>query len=467
MVPRKGTSKILFSIYLMRKTFRVWSVGGRIRYQVSQRNLVSGLFAVVLLTACANATPSPSALPAAPNDAPITLTVWHAQTGVAETTLNSLFADFHQAYPTITVSAQTRTSEGDLLRQGIAGMAMNQLPDVMIASQRTIVEFAQKEVLVSLDPLASDPALGFSDQARADFLPGLIDAARFPSLKNQLFAFPFDAHAVVLYSNSDALKSAKLAIPKSWDDFAQAARATTRGDTRGWVMTPDAMMFYAMVFSRGGNIVNDTQTQVQFNDNSGIQSLQLIATLTKGDAAYLASSSTRASADFAQGKAVFVFGTDEDLAIIADAMNANKSTFQWGMANIPQSDSANPITAVFGANIAIFKSTSERQRAAWLLTRLLAAPEQTARWARTTMAMPVRTSAFPLLIDPGTPNPLLKRLNDGIVANLPTIRASPSVRDAAQIDTAVVEMWMAVASGIDPGTAMNRAVTRANRILNP
>ena len=142
----------------------------------------SAIAFLLSLVACTSApAPVPSTLPVASNDTPVTLTVWHAQTGVAETTLNSLFADFHKAYPTITVNAQNRASEGDLLRQGIAGMAMNQLPDVMIASPRTIVEFAQKDVLVSLDGLVSDPALGFSESERADFLPGLIDTARFSS----------------------------------------------------------------------------------------------------------------------------------------------------------------------------------------------------------------------------------------------------------------------------------------------
>jgi ABC-type glycerol-3-phosphate transport system substrate-binding protein len=426
----------------------------------------SAIALLLSLVACTSA-PAPSTLPAVSNDMPVTLTVWHAQTGVAETTLSSLFADFHKAYPTITVNAQTRASEGDLLRQGIAGMAMNQLPDVMIANPRTIVEFAQKDVLVSLDTVVTDPALGFGEPERADFLPGLIDAARFSSLKNQLFAFPFDEHLVVLFYNADALKTAKLAAPKTWDEFAQAARTTTRGDAHGWVMSPDAITFYAMVSSRGGNVVNDTQTQVLFGENPGIQSLQMITALAKGDAAYLAPSSARAIADFAQGKAIFFLGTDEDLAPISEAMTAAKSTFQWGMTNLPQSDTSRLYTSVFGTQIALFKSTSERQRAAWLLTRWLALPEQTARWARSTLAIPVRVSAFPLLVNQGTPNVLFQRLNDGLVPNIPTGRASPNVRDAAQIDAAVVEMWIAVANGTDPGTALNRAVTRANRILNP
>ena len=428
----------------------------------------SAIAFLLSLVACTSApAPVPSTLPVASNDTPVTLTVWHAQTGVAETTLNSLFVDFHKAYPTITVNAQNRASEGDLLRQGIAGMAMNQLPDVMIASPRTIVEFAQKDVLVSLDGLVSDPALGFSESERADFLPGLIDTARFSSLKNQLLAFPFDEHAIVLFYNADALKTAKLAAPKTWDEFAQAARTTTRGDAHGWVMSPDATAFYAMVSSRGGNVVNDNQTQVLFGENPGIQSLQLIAALTKGDAAYLAPSSARAIADFAQGRAIFYLGTDDDLAPISEAMTAAQSTFSWGMTNVPQSDVSRLYTAVFGAQIALFKSTLERQRAAWLLTRWLALPEQTAHWARATLAIPVRVSAFRLLVNPGTPNVLLQRLNDGLVSNIPTGRASPNARDAAQIDAAVVEMWIAVANGTDPGTALNRAVTRANRILNP
>ncbi|MDE3090112.1 MAG: extracellular solute-binding protein, partial [Chloroflexota bacterium] len=434
--------------------------------------LLAGTALFFSLAACS--APVPSRAPTT-DSAPVTLTVWHTQTGTAGALLNALANDFHQAYPSITVRAEAKTSEGDLLRQGIAGLALNQLPDVIIANNRTIGEFARKDALVALEPFLDDATIGLRAEERSDFLPGLLDSGRFPDLKNKLFAFPFDESAVVLYYNADLLLAAKVDTPpRTWDQFSAAARATTRGSTRGWATLPDAAVFSAFLFSRGSGVLNDAQTQVQFNDDAGTKSLQMIAALSKGGSAYLADRADAARADFAQSKTALLFGTTDDLAAVSDAVARANANFQWGVSSVPQNDPSHPLTAIFGANIAIFKPVSggangaaaERSRAAWLFARWLAEPEQTARWSRPTLSIPLRASALPLLAA-NAPNPVFQRLRDGFGGALPSGRALPAVKDAAQIDAAVVELWVAGANGTDTTVALSRAVTRVSRILGP
>ena len=396
----------------------------------------------------------------------MTLTFWHTQTGNGPALLSTLAADFHTAYPSITVQSETKKDSGDLLRQGIAALAMNQLPDFVIADRRTIGEFARQNALVALDPLLDDPTLGLNANDRADFLPGLLDSGRFPDLKNQLFAFPFDEDAVVFYYNADLLKSAKLDPPRTWDQFGAAARATTKGNAHGWVMAPAAPAFYAFLVSRGSQALNDNQTQVGFNDDGGTKMLQLIAALSKGGSAYLVDSADAARADFAQGKAALLFDTTDDLSAVSNALTRAGSSFQWGVMGIPQNDPTHPLTAIDGSSIAIFSSSSDRTRAAWLFARWLAEPAQTARWSRATEGIPLRTSALPLLAS-NPPDPFFQRLRDGFGDTLPSGRAMPAVKDAAQIDAAMVEMWIAVANGTDPAAALTRATTRVTRILGP
>jgi ABC-type glycerol-3-phosphate transport system substrate-binding protein len=351
---------------------------------------------------------------------------------------------------------------------------MNQVPDFIIASNRTIAEFARKGALVNLDFLMNDATIGLREEDRADFFPGFLDAGRLPDLKNQFFALPFDDNAVVLYYNANLLKAAKAEVPpRTWDQFGTAARSTTKGNVRGWAMSPSAAIFYACLFSRGGSVLatQETQTQARFNDDAGIKSLQLIAALSKGDAAYLADSADSVRADFAQEKAALFLGTVDDLTPLADAMTRANSKFQWGVTNIPQNDVNRPVTAIFGADIAIFKpvpsgangTTDDRTRAAWLFARWLAAPEQTARWARTTFSIPVRVSAQTLLAT--NPPPQLQRLRDGFGDRLPMGRPLPNVKDAGLIDAAMVEMWMSVANDGDPAAALRNATTHVNRIL--
>lgn len=429
---------------------------------------IVGALTIVGLTACAGALPTQTAPLAAPTThTSITLRFWHTKSGIAATTLSALADDFHKAYPNITVRAEQKASEGDLLREGLGAMALNQTPDFIIASKRTIAEFARKGALVNLDVLAGEVEQGLSETDRNDFLPGLLDAGRLPDLKNQWYAFPFDKNAVVLYYNADLLQAAKADVPpRTWDQFGNAARVTTKGNVHGWVMSPSAATFAAIQFSRGSSVLNATQTQAQFGDDAGLKSLQLIVALKNGDAAYLAPSADAARSDFAQAKTALLFGTTDDLTAIADSV-AHAGNFKWGVANIPQINPAQAATTVLGSDLAIFRpvgNASEKQvQAAWLFARWLVLPEQSARWTRATLSIPVRVSAQSLLASNLPPN--FQRLSDGWSNGLPTLKAMPAVKDANLIDTAIVEMWINIANGYDPATALKNATTRVNRVL--
>jgi ABC-type glycerol-3-phosphate transport system substrate-binding protein len=422
--------------------------------------------AILFLTACGNAPQSAATLTVPPDRPRVEISVWHAQNGASRKTFDAFIADFQKAYPTIVVTSDVKNNESDLLKFGFAAMATNQLPDVLIANTRTIAEFARRGVLQPLDSFIIQDKTGFSDEERSDFFPGLLDSGRFPDLKNQLYAIPFDQRAVVLYYNADLLKAAKIqALPKNWDEFGAAARATTRGETRGWVMSPTAPVYYAILLSRGGSVLNDTQTQVQLNDDAGLKTIQMIAALSRGGAAYVVDDPDRGRDDLVRGKATFWFGSTDELVLISDAMARANNNSQWGVALPPQNDSSHPVTVIYGSSIAMFHSSEERARAAWLFARWLAAPEQTARWSRATLAIPLRTSALTLVAQDAAVNPALLRLRGSFGDTIPSGRPILAIDNATQIDAAIVEMWTAVGNGMDPNGASSRAVTRIKRAL--
>src|SRR5574341_603813 len=435
------------------------------KYMIQRRLIpaVIGLEFLFLVACNAAAEPRRDEPPVVPTDhAPVTLTLWHSYAGTARTLLNALANDFQKAYPWITVHSEAKSSDGDLLRQGIAAMALNQLPDLMIANPRTIAEFARKDTLLTFDAFLEDNSLGISGDDRADFFPGMLESGRFPDLKNRLYAFPFDERAIVLYYNVDLLKAAKAQTPpRTWDDFSNAARSVTKGDVRGWVMAPNAAVYGAFLLSRGGNVLNEAQTQAQFNDDAGLKALQLIAALSRGGAAYLADTADNARDDFAQGKTALLFGSTDELLSVSGAVDRANKNLQWGIANVPQSDPSHPFTTIFGVSIAMFKTSDERARAVWLFTRWLAAPEQTARWSRGTLSIPLGLSALPLLAGNAPANIQLQRLGNGFDVQ-PAGRSTPNIKDAGMIDAALVEMWTAVAKGEDPAAAINRAAARVN-----
>ncbi len=425
------------------------------------------LIVLVGSAACASAALPPgwSRLPAAPTSAPVTLTLWHSQTGAARAELDALASDFGKAYPSIPLRLEPKNDEGDLLKQGLAAIALSQPPDIIIAAPRTLTEFARREALVSLGPLLDDPEVGLGPDQRKDLLPGALEGGYCPVYKNRLQAFPFDARTVVLYHNADQLRKAKInGAPKTWDEFDETARLTTRESVHGWIMSPDAAVFYAFLYSRGGAVLNDTQTQVLFNGDAGMKSLQLISALMNGGAARLVESTDKARSEFIDGKATFWFGTTGDLAFVSTAIAKAGSKFQWGVANVPQNDLQSPTFVLLGSPIAVFKTNEARQRSAWLVVRWLTMPEQSARWSRATMALPVRLSSVAMLAANLPPN-LPSNLAQTVGNTLPTGRGVPTAKGADVIDQALTEMWTAVAGGTDPNAAMQRAAQRAARAL--
>ncbi len=430
------------------------------------------LVAAILLlligsVACTSAALPPgwSRLPAAPTSSPQTLTLWHNQTGAARAELDALANDFRKAYPTIPLRLEPKNDEGDLLKQGLAAIALSQSPDVVIASPRTLAEFARREALVPLGPLLDDPEVGLGAEERKDLLPGALEGGYCTVYKNLLEALPFDARTVVLYYNADLLRGAKInGAPKTWEEFNEAARLTTRESVHGWVMSPEPAVFYAFLYSRGGAVLNDAQNQVLFNGDAGNKSLLLISALTNGGAARLVESADKARSEFVDGKAAFWFGTNGDLTVVSAAVTKAGSRFQWGVANVPQNNPQAPVSVLLGSPIAVFKTNQARQRAAWLVVRWLTMPEQSARWSRATMSLPVRLSSVAMLAA-NLPSNLPSNLAQTVGDTLPTGRGAPTVKGADVIDQAITEMWTAVAGGTDPNAAMQKAAQRAARAL--
>lgn len=413
---------------------------------------------LVFVSACSGLPSASSTRILTATQQSITLTLWHTQTGSAATTLLALVNDFQTTYPTLTIRVEQKSSEGELLQEGLARIAMNAPPDLVLADLRTLAELARGNALLNLDSWLNDPRTGFSEDERNDFFPGTLDAGR---IANQLVAMPFSYQAIVLYYNADALNAAQVDVPRTWDEFAHIARVTTRNNTHGWAMFPSAPIFAGFLYSRGGSVLNETQTQAQFNTDAGTKTLELITALTNSGAAYLVDSEERAHSDFAQGRAALLFGTTANLLPLTDQI-ARGAKFQWGVANVPQNDPIRPATTMLGAYLAILRTTPLREEASWLLVRWLTSPAQSARWSRETLSVPLRLSAQTMFANNLPPS--LQRLRNDLKV-LPSLHPLPTAKGAGMIDAALVEMWASVAKGTDPATALKNTTTRVNRIL--
>ena len=95
---------------------------------------------------------------------------------------------------------------------------------------------------------------------------------------------------------------------------------------------------------------------------------------------------------FGQGKSVFTFGSSSGFTFYQREVDQG-AKFNWSVALIPRKSGVEPVTTSYGANIAMFKSTPERQLAAWQFIKYFTSPEVNADWSTATGYLPISKKA--------------------------------------------------------------------------
>jgi len=325
----------------------------------------------------------------------IQLTFWHAKSGAKGDKLNSITDAFNSSQNVISVQPQFQSSYTDLYKKLLTSVAGGQLPDLADAYPSQVSEYQSANVVVSLDDYIASNKYGLSKAEQDDFIKAYWTESVYPEYGNRHLSFPFSKSFLVMYYNSGKLKAAN--VPKtpdqwSWDDFAAAAKAMTAGSTKGWAIAIDASTFDGMVFSRGGKLISDDQKHWLLNQQPGVDSLQLYVSSIRDGWGYKTTQTGSDQVDFGAGRAALLLATSSNFANQTKEVNGN-GKFSWSIANIPHANGGSPATVLYGGSVAVFKSTPERQLAAWQFIKYFTSPEVTADWSVSTGYAPVRQSA--------------------------------------------------------------------------
>ena len=170
------------------------------------------------------------------------------------------------------------------------------------------------------------------------------------------------------------------------------------------------------------------------------------------------------SKTIATGKLAFFFSSTSTVPFMKDL--ADKAPFSWSIANLPQTatDPAKAKTVQFGANVAVFKSTPEKQLASWLFIKWMSETDQSAQFASTSYYMPVRATSAnsQTLKDYWTKVPQGKQGFDLIQYSSP----EPNIRGQQDIRDVIFNMITEVITGKSaPDAALATATTKANQII--
>lgn len=429
----------------------------------------------MLIAACGGSTPVAAPTAAATTEAdlditgPVEITLWHALTSDPQKgALEGAVKQFNDTNGKgITVKAFLQGNYTQLYQKTLGAIQAGALPELAHAYESFVADYTKAEVVVDLDPYLNSKKNGLDQAGRDDIYKPYFDTNRFSQYGNKLLSFPFTKSLFVMYENDDVLKAAGVAAPKTWAEFEQAVMKATIKDASGkttrygWAQPIDASNFNAMVLSMGGKLMSDDNKTVAWDGKEGLTVLQMFDRLWKGGYAYTPTGFDWQN-DFASSKLAFTMGSTSTRPFLAAAM---KTPVNWTVSAPPQTGTTTPRTVMYGANVAVFKSTPQKQLASWLFIKWFSEQQQTADWATKSYYMPVRKSAATaesLKTYWTSKDPQGKQAFDTIASSIP----EPNVRGQQEIRDVVFNMWTSVTTAkATPEQAIKDAGTKANQIL--
>ena len=370
--------------------------------------------AATLLSACApGAAPAqPTAKPAAVNNPPktpeevdaidlkgknVTVTYWHNRPQKDQEFLQAMLDEFNKSNPYgITAKAEIAgASYNDVYSKVSAAIQAGQPPEVSVAYQNQAAFYRSSGAVIDLNPFLKSKKYGLSQEDQNDYFQAFLDSDANPQYKGERLGFPTQRSMDVLFYNVDWAKQLGYdGPPKDWKQFEEMACKAVDKDKKkyGWAFRHDASNFASLVFGNGGRILAEDGQSYAFNSDAGVAVVQMIQRMAKNGCLVEIPATERYGEQnrFGNGEVLFVLASSSGLPFYFDTVNKG-AKFKWDIAMPPIS--GKPAINLYGASISVYKTTPEKELAAWLVIKFLGEKAQTTKWAVQTGYLPVRKSA--------------------------------------------------------------------------
>ena len=228
-----------------------------------------------------------------------------------------------------------------------------------------------------------------------DYFQTFLDSDLNPQFKGERLGFPTQRSIEVMYYNADWLKQLGYnELPKDWKTWEEAAckASDPAANKYGWAFRHDASNFASQVFARGGRILAPDGSAYVFNSEAGVETTAMIQRMFKNKCAVEIPTSERNGEQnrFAAGQMLFTFASSSGLPFYQEAISKG-GNFKWDIDMLP--NDGKPAVNLYGASVSVYKTTPEKELAAWLMIKYLGEKAQTTKWAISTGYLPVRQSA--------------------------------------------------------------------------
>lgn len=303
------------------------------------------------------------------------LTVWAM--GVEGERLPALVKEFEAANPgtQVTVTAIPWDSAHDKFT---AAIAANKTPDLAMVGTTWMGEF------VGLGAL--DPAPGSIDKAK--FFEG---AQKSTEVGGSSYAVPWNVETRLLYYRTDLAQKAGITeAPKDWAGLKAMAKAyqdkagakwglnIQPGETGSW----QAVLPFA--WGNGAKTMSDDGKQFTFDSPEMIEAVTYYQSFFTEGLANKAPVQGQTEADFTSGR-IPAFVSGPWMMGLVERMGGAGFKDKYAVAQMPHQKE--PASFVGGANLAVFKSSQNRD-SAWKLIEWLTDPAVQVKWYKASANLP-------------------------------------------------------------------------------
>lgn len=319
---------------------------------------------------------------------------WHVYSGPEQEAIAEMVTRFEADHPSIMVDAQFVGGYGDMAQKVAAALQAGEPPNVAIAYENNVIEYARSGSVLDLGQFLSTEA--GADTNVEDFVPVELARNTYTMADDAHLSFPWTAAVGVMFYNEDMLASAGIDAPAAtWDEFdTQCAAIQAELSKSCYAVAVDASLFNAVGFTFGGRTMDVEAGTTGYGDDAWTQTIALHADWIEKGYAYptigRADVATADISDFASQTVPYIIKSSRFLPFLQEAVG---DSFAWSAAPLPQPESTDdPITVLFGPNVMAFDVDEAENLAAFEFIDYMTGPEGQAYWAEVSGNLPTRLS---------------------------------------------------------------------------
>lgn len=415
----------------------------------------AGGAALASLTGCGGATTpvvdTGTALGAAYDGPPVTLSYWHGFTGGDGPAMREMVASFNASQDLITVEQNT-VNWAQYYQRVVAAVHAGRGPDVGAMHLEQLATQSARQTLNPLDDVLDELGLSADKYPEQVWNGGVVKDVRY--------GVPLDLHCLASYSNRAMLQGVDASgQPTTGDELVRVLdQMTGQGvETPFWMPNrwPAHLMFLSLLWQFGGEPYAEDGSEALFGSDAGVEALSWMrGQVEKGYSPDNVAVDTQYTA-FKNGEGAFTW---DGIWQINDLQTAAED-LDWGIAPIPTIGDQ-PAVWANSHQLVLFRDREpedHRLQAGKAFIRYLT--EQSAAWSAAGM--------IPALNEARESQEFKDSPQAALEPAIPAMRFLPSVPGVpdVQVQTLETAVSEAVLGRLRPDEALRDAASRATQLL--